>query len=222
MATVSAMHVLSRLRGGERGEFESLRRKRQIPKGKRKKLMWVIALAIVVNPLRDRTLWVGPRTDAWIAMACNEFSEKQWYENFHLSKGTVLNIVNEVEDDVTRTDSKLRKAVPSFQRVALTIYFLASTAEYRSVANLFGVSRSFVSLRIKEVCQAIVERLNSRYITIPKGDDLKQVMTTSKEKWGFPVCAGAIGGTDVPIKAPSRNHTDYANESLITVLSCRL
>ena len=45
----------------------------------------------------------------------------QWYENVHLSKGTVLYIVHEVEDDVNRTDSKLRKAVPGFQRVALTI-----------------------------------------------------------------------------------------------------
>lgn len=54
---------------------------------------------------------------------------------------------------------------------ALTIYYMASTAEYRSVANLFEVSRSFVSLCAKEVCQAIVRRLKSRYITIPKGDD---------------------------------------------------
>ena len=70
MATVSAMLVLSRLRRGEEGEFESLIRKRRIPKEKRKKLMMLmIALAIVVNPPRDRTLWVGLRTDAWIAMA---------------------------------------------------------------------------------------------------------------------------------------------------------
>ena len=94
---------------------------------------------------------------------------------------------------------------------SLTIYFMASTAEYRSVANLFGVSRSFVSLCVKEVCQAIVKRLKSRYITIPKGDDLKQVMATYKEKWGFPMCAGAIDGTHVPIKVPSQNHTDYVN-----------
>ena len=138
-------------------------------------------------------------------------SEKQWHEYFHLSKGTVLYIVNELEDDITRTDSKLQKAIPTFQRVALTIYFMASTAEYCSVANLFGVSRSFVSLCVKEVCQAIVKRLKSRYITIPKGDDLKQVMAIYKEKWGFPMCAGAIDGTHVPIKVPSQNHTDYVN-----------
>lgn len=77
--------------------------------------------------------------------------------------------------------------------------------------NLFGVSQSFVSLCVKEICLAIVKRLKSRYITIPKGDDLKQVMATYKEKWGFPVCAGAIDGTHVPIKAPSQNHTYYVN-----------
>ena len=54
MVTVSAMLVLSRLRRGEQGEFESLIRKRQIPKEKRKKsMMLMIALAIVVNPPRD-------------------------------------------------------------------------------------------------------------------------------------------------------------------------
>ena len=38
-------------------------------------------------------------------MACTQFSEKEWYENFHMSKGTVLYIVNEVEDDVKCSDS---------------------------------------------------------------------------------------------------------------------
>ena len=31
-------------------------------------MMLMILLAIVVNPMRDRTLWVGPSTDARIAM----------------------------------------------------------------------------------------------------------------------------------------------------------
>ena len=34
-------------------------------------------------------------------------------------------------------------------------------------------------------------------------------MATYKEEWGFPMCVGAIDGTNVPIKAPSQNHTDY-------------
>ena len=47
-----------------------------------------------------------------------------------------------------------------------------------------------------------LKRLKSRYVTIPKGDHLKQVMATYKEEWGFPMCVGAIDGTNVPIKAP--------------------
>ena len=67
--------------------------------------MLLIALAIIVNCLRNWDLLVRQRSDAWIAMACTQFSEKEWYENFHMSKGTVLYIVNEVEDDVKCSDS---------------------------------------------------------------------------------------------------------------------
>lgn len=32
-----------------------------------------------------------------------------------------------------------------------------------------------------------------------------------KDKWQFPMCAGAIDGTDIPIIAPAVNHADYVN-----------
>jgi len=64
---------------------------------------------------------------------------------------------------------------------------------------------------VQEVFQAIVKRLKSRYINIRERDDLKQVIATYKGKWGFPMCAGAIDGPHVPIKASSENHMDYVN-----------
>ena len=78
MATVSAMLVLSRLRRGEQGEFESLIKKRQIPKGKRKKLMMLmIALAIVVN-LREIGLFGSDPElmpgSQWLAMSSQKNS----------------------------------------------------------------------------------------------------------------------------------------------------
>ena len=32
-----------------------------------------------------------------------------------------------------------------------------------------------------------------------------------KTKWGFPMCAGCIDGTHIPIIAPKENHKDYVN-----------
>ena len=48
-------------------------------------------------------------------------------------------------------------------------------------------------------------------ISFPKGDDLLRVIRGYEETWSFPMCAGAIDGTHIPILAPNKNHTDYVN-----------
>ena len=36
-------------------------------------------------------------------------------------------------------------------------------------------------------------------------------MRLYKQKWGFPLCAGAVEGTHIRIQAPAEDHTDYVN-----------
>ena len=90
------------------------------------------------------------------------------------------------------------------------MYFLASTAEYRTIGNLFGVSAAFACICVKEVCQATNKRLPN-VINIPQGQDLLQVIQCYEEKWGFSMCVGAIDGTHIPILSPTESHTDYVN-----------
>ena len=99
----------------------------------------------------------------------------------------------------------------SQKRIAIALYFIGSTAEYRTIANLFGVSTSFVCKCIKDVAKAIVAKLRVVFLSMPKDDELLEIMKVYKEKWGFPCCAGAIDGTHVPIRAPAENHSDYVN-----------
>ena len=93
----------------------------------------------------------------------------------------------------------MRKAVPARKKLAMILYYLASTSEYRTIANLFGVSKAFLCNSIKDVSCAIIKSLQGRLIYIPKNDELKSILETYREKWGFPVCAGAIDGTHTPI-----------------------
>ena len=86
----------------------------------------------------------------------------------------------------------MRKAIPAEQRVALTLWFLPTNADYRTIGHLFGVSKSTVRVT-KDVCAAIVSILLPKYIRIPA--DLKDVVEGFKHKWGFPQCAGAVDGT---------------------------
>lgn len=127
------------------------------------------------------------------------FTDKEWYDNFRVSKTTFEYIVSQIEDEIGRQDTSMRKAISPRKRTAITLYYMSSTAEYRTIANLFGVSKSFVCLCIKDVCKAITKKLKKDFLSIPKGEDLSEVMKLYKEKWGFPSCAGAIDGTHIPI-----------------------
>ena len=176
---------------------------------KKLRLITLVLLALYVP--RERSLWMHPRTDAWFNLAKELFTDAQWYENFRVTKKTFNLIVSAVARDIKRKTTILREPISVEKRVAITMYFLSSTAEYRTIANLFGVSKAFVCLCIKDVCAAILKRLQSKYITIPKRNELENIISKYKRKWGFPACFGAIDGTHIPISAPYLAHSDYIN-----------
>ena len=121
------------------------------------------------------------------------FTEKEWYDNFRVSRPTF--------------DYFFYSSVKQSRERSISVF----SAEYRTIANLFGVSTSFVCLCIRDVCKAITKKLKNDFLKVPKGEDLREVMRLYKEKWGFPSCAGAIDGTHIPIQAPLENRTDYIN-----------
>ena len=104
----------------------------------------------------------------------------------------------------------MRFSVSAKRQLAITLYFLASTAEYKTIANLFGVSKSFVCFCIRDVCNAVINQL-SNVVNFFHGDELLDVIRNYESRWGFSMCAGAIDGTHIPIIAPSINHTEYVN-----------
>ena len=184
---------------------------RRMRKTRRYRLFLALAAILVCNVFVDRSCWMVERSNVWFEMVERAFTDKEWYDNFRLSKETFEYIVSEIENEITRKDTRMRKAIPSRKRVAIALYYLGSTAEYRTIANLFGISPSFVCLCIKEVSKAITRKLKTGFLCVPRGQDLREVMGLYKDKWGFPACAGAIDGTHIPIQTPVENHTDYVN-----------
>ena len=102
--------------------------------------------AIIINPPIDRRFWTLPRSSDWFPMAQTSFTDKQLYKNFPVSRETFQYIVSEVEHEILRQDTRFRKAVCRSTKIAILLYFLGSTAEYRTIGNLFGISKPFVSL----------------------------------------------------------------------------
>ena len=108
-------------------------------------------------------------------------------------------------------DTHLRKTVSVKKRVAITLWTLASSAEYRTVSHLFGVGRSTVCEVVHETCHAIVNHLLSKYIRFPSSDQQEKYIVNFESKWGVPQCIGAIDGSHIPVSPPTLCHTDYYN-----------
>ena len=81
----------------------------------------------------------------------------------YVARGTLTYILREIGDEISRQDSPMQKAVTPNRRlaIALQLYLLSPTAEYRTIGNLFGVSVAFVCACIKEVCEAIRNKMAS-------------------------------------------------------------
>ena len=57
-----------------------------------------------------------------------------------MSHDTFLYLCDKLRTTIAKTDTITTKAIPTEQRVALMLWFLATGADYRTIGHLFGVS----------------------------------------------------------------------------------
>jgi hypothetical protein len=138
---------------------------------KRRKIEILQAILAGAFYPRIREVWMHPRSSAWFEMVETYFTDDQWYENFRVTKGTFAFILSKINLNILHKDTVMRNAVPAKRRLAITLYFLASTAEYKTIANLFGVCAAFVCICVKEVCEAVRKRLPT-VVSFPEGENL--------------------------------------------------
>ena len=98
----------------------------------------------------------------------DEFSVQEWYENFRLSRATFKFLVEELNPELEIQDTKMRKAVKVENKVTLFLNFIVSTASYSTLCNLFGLSRGFVCISIR----------NRNYLFISASEDSRRLKHT--------------------------------------------
>ena len=85
-----------------------------------------------------------------------------------MSKEAFNRLCVELSPHILKRDTNFRKAIKVRHQVAMTLYWLADTAQCRTIANLFGVGKSTVCGIVKQVCEVIVRILLPRYIYVPR------------------------------------------------------
>lgn len=107
-----------------------------------------LQLALLTMPSRSsRRLWMKIRSrDWWQRVVLMEFSDSE--ENFWMSRSSFTELCDLVRVPMSPEEFFVRAPVPLEMRVAIAFYKLGSCAEYRVIANQFGVHKS----TIKKLC----------------------------------------------------------------------
>lgn len=77
---------------------------------------------------------------------------------------------------------------------------------------------------IPEVCQAIYDALNARYLSFPQRDNWLTIADGFLNKYSFPNCLGCVDGKHFRIKAPANSGSWFFNykkfNSIVLMAAC--
>jgi len=93
-----------------------------------------------------------------------------------------------------RVNQRSPSEIPLEKRIAIALYTMGSSKDYRKVGRLFGVPSSMIPKILNEFCRQIInvfapEHLPKEFLTQEKLEECIQGF----EELGFPQCFGVLG-----------------------------
>ncbi|XDV14258.1 hypothetical protein PO909_002432 [Leuciscus waleckii] len=157
-------------------------------------------------------MWMKVRSkDWWERVVLLEFSDLEWKQNFRMKRQSFTRLCGLVEEFMSPEDVTIRNPIPLIMRVAIVLYKLGSCAEYRVVANQFGVDKSTVQKFVYMFCKGMVHGPIRDFIRIPDEVEASEIARSFEEVPSVPQVMGLIDGTHIPILPPSDGYKDFVN-----------
>ncbi|XP_040275426.1 protein ANTAGONIST OF LIKE HETEROCHROMATIN PROTEIN 1-like [Bufo bufo] len=147
----------------------------------------------------------------WSTMMEKALTSSDWIESFRVTKSTFVYLCDQLRPVIEKMDSNVRHTLPAEVRLAMTLWRLGSSCEYRAIEKIFGVSHSTICKVVRDVCQAVVSFLTPKFISIPQGDVLRDTMKGFERHFGTPQLAGVIGTFHVVVHPPQERAGQYFN-----------
>ena len=122
----------------ERVREERRRRRRAFLRRQAMERLMFVALMTLsyCNLSPERTIWTKERSSHWWEhVVKSTFTQQDWLQNFRMSQCTFMYLCHELRSSIEKSDTDMRRAVPTDMRVAITLGFLATGADYRTNAR---------------------------------------------------------------------------------------
>ncbi|XP_066258019.1 uncharacterized protein [Euwallacea similis] len=170
-------------------------------KKRKKKRWWTTSL------YRNRLI---PRGQLFLNSMVEE--KNGHFRNFVRMSSVDFNLLLEsIRDDISRNDTRFRKAVTAEERLAITLRYLATGDSYTSLQYLFNVSKQLISKIIPEVCRSLVKNL-SQHVKVPStAEEWTEISKQFDEIWNFPQCIEALDGKHILLQSPIHSGSTYYN-----------
>ncbi|KAB0802866.1 hypothetical protein PPYR_05052 [Photinus pyralis] len=121
-------------------------------------------------------------------------------------------LINLIGPQIVKQDTIMRSAIPVYERVMVTLRFLATGDSYSSLQYLFRIPVCTIGRIVKEVTVAIYEMLKESYLKFPNTkNEWLCIANSFHSRWNFPHCVGAVDGKHVSIQNPHNSGSHYFN-----------
>lgn len=194
-----------------RREYEAARRRAR-RRYVRMRALLVLGSRLVLNGL-ERQVWTRerPHGDVFWSNVLANFDYEQWMDHFRMSRSTFEFLLGLVEAKLRRKSTRWGKALEPRRRLAVVLWWYATPSEYRTISCLFGVGLSTVCTLVRQVTCVLNTSLLRRFICLPEGEILQHTLRGFAGR-GYPMCAGALAVTHIPIMAPRESPAAHYNK----------
>ncbi|XP_029154904.1 putative nuclease HARBI1 [Nylanderia fulva] len=173
-----------------------------------------ISIPLTMEGIRYQRMWQLERSsDFWKRILNIHYIPKEWLESFRMTKFSFSELCNKLRNELEPKPQYLKPREPLSveKQIAVALYKLASTAEYRVIGNTMGIHKSTVKKCVYKVVKAINQIMLQNYIYMPHEKEAKFIAQNFEEKCGIPQIIGSIDGTHIEIIPPSEGCKDFVN-----------
>ena len=143
--------------------------------------------------------------------------DRELYFNYmRISPESFKYLLNVVGPIISKEDTRFQKAIPSAERLCLTLHYLAYDGSKLSLFS-FRIAKPTICSIVNETCMSLCMQshlgcLSEQYVWSPRtSDDWKRITKDFENIWNLPHCIGAIDGKHVSIKSQLKSGSLYYN-----------